>query len=103
MPIMFIFDRARLSLLLGSMWANIFSVRVFFTAGPCFFFMTLRPQKVKKIDTLLPVAAAPLARMNVAMARSRLSLKHIRVLFLPAGAHAAAGLSSACCFLMRTV
>ncbi len=72
----------------GSIIENIRPKKSFSTAGFFSFFMTLRPQKVKKMETLWPVAAAPLASTKVANARSRSSLNMISVLFLGAALHA---------------
>ncbi|GEM_PF-6602200 len=45
-----------------------------------FLFDNIESQKVKNIDTFVPVAAAPLGSTNVEMALSRSSLNMISVL-----------------------
>jgi len=87
-PIMLICESFKRRESEGNIMENMRPKRSFFTAGFCSFLMTLSPQKVKNIDTFLPVAAAPLANTKVASARSRLSLNMISVL-LPGNAGAA--------------
>jgi hypothetical protein len=76
---MFIFERASLVESDGSIHENIRPKKSLVTFGPLVFLMAFSPQNVKKMLTFLPVAAAPLARTNVARTLSRSSLKRIRV------------------------
>ena len=75
----------------------------FSTCGLRRFFMTLSPQKVKNMVTLPPVAAAPLASTNVAMARSRLSLNIMNVLSRLSPAAGVTALAHASRFSITTV
>src|SRR3712207_46186 len=76
---MLIFESFRFNELEGSIMANIFPKISFSTAGFRSFLITFSPQKVKNTVTFCPVAAAPLARTNVASALSRSSLNIISV------------------------
>lgn len=63
----------------GSIKLNILLQKSFLTFGLWVFFIVLSPQKVKNIDTFLPVAAAPFASTKVAKVLSRSSLNRIKV------------------------
>ena len=80
MPAMFILDRVGLPAPRGIIQPNIRSMRVLRTGTACGRRSRFRPQKVKNIVTSLPMAAAPLAMMNAAIALSKSSLKTTRVL-----------------------
>lgn len=75
----FIFDSASFFEPLGIIVPNIFETIFFFTLTFSFLRMILRQQNVKNLSTLMPIAAAPLAMMNEAIALSRLPLKTIIV------------------------
>ena len=77
---MLILESFSFSELDGSIVPNILPKMSFSTLGLCNFLITFSPQKVKKIVTFCPVAAAPLARTKVASALSKSSLNIIRVL-----------------------
>ncbi|MNE67803.1 hypothetical protein D3C80_1634310 [compost metagenome] len=79
-PSMFILDKPSLRLLEGSIMLNIRPSTVFDTDGGCGLRNMLRPQKVKNIVTLRPLAAAPLAMIKEAIALSRSPLKTTMVL-----------------------
>ncbi len=87
MPAILSLDSLRRRECEGSIQENMRPNISFFVAGLRSFLMALSPQKVKNIETFSPVAAAPLARTNVASALSRSSLKRIND--LPRGAAAA--------------
>lgn len=63
----------------GSIMPNIFPQISFFTTGLSSFLMAFSPQKVKKMVTFFPVAAAPFASTKVAKTLSRSSLNRIKV------------------------
>ena len=79
-PIMFILESDNLVESEGSIHENIRPQISFATLGLWVFLMAFSPQKVKKMLTFLPVAAAPLASTKVARALSRSSLKSMNVL-----------------------
>ena len=83
MPPILILDNFNFSELEGNIIPNIFPKISFFTLGLLSRFITFSPQKVKKIVTFCPVAAAPFASTKVANALSRSSLNMIKVLPLP--------------------
>ncbi len=58
---------------------NIFPQISFFTAGLSNLLIAFSPQKVKKMVTFFPVAAAPFASTKVAKTLSRSSLNRIKV------------------------
>ena len=64
----------------GNITPNIFPNQSFFTFGFSVFLMAFNPQKVKKMVTFSPVAAAPLAKTKVAKTLSKSSLNRIKVL-----------------------
>ena len=67
----------------GSIIPNIFPKISFSVSGLCNFLITFSPQKVKKMVTFCPVAAAPFASTKVAKALSKSSLNMIKVFPLP--------------------
>ena len=67
MPIMFILDSASFDESEGSIHPNIRPKISFFTFGLWLFFIAFSPQKVKKMLTFLPVAAAPFASTKVSL------------------------------------
>ena len=84
MPSIFILDNFSFRESDGSIQPNILPKKSFCTAGFRSFLMAFSPQNVKNMVTFSPVAAAPLARTNVAKVLSRSSLNRIKVLpFLP--------------------
>ena len=83
MPNIFICDNFSFKELDGSIMPNILPKKSFCTLGFCTFFKTFSPQKVKKMVTFCPVAAAPFASTKVASALSRSSLNRISVFPLP--------------------
>ena len=82
-PPMLILESFSFRELEGSIMPNIFPKISFSTFGLCSFLITFSPQKVKKIVTFCPVAAAPLASTKVAKALSKSSLNMMKVFPLP--------------------
>ena len=78
-PAICIFDSFNLSAPRGSIQPNIFSMRFFFTGTASGRRSTFNPQKVKNIVTCWPMAAAPLAMINEARARSNSPENTIKV------------------------
>ncbi|CDE87644.1 unknown [Prevotella sp. CAG:891] len=79
-PPMFIFESFSAVESPGIIMPNILAKMSLWTLGLLCFLMTFSPQKVKKMVTFLPVAAAPLASTKVARALSRSSLNMMKVL-----------------------
>ena len=67
----------------GSIIPNIFPKISFSVSGLCNFLITFSPQKVKKMVTFCPVAAAPFASTKVAKALSKSSLNMMKVFLCP--------------------
>lgn len=78
-PPIFILDNLNFKELEGSIMPNIFPQISFFTAGLSNLLIAFSPQKVKKMVTFFPVAAAPFASTKVAKTLSRSSLNRIKV------------------------